>query len=182
MKRLIASILITFFLSVWGYGQDQGDLTQVSKLVEAAFAQKNYDKAIKLGEQVLARSSDGENPKILLVLAKSYQVKREYATSLNYFLRLERQYAKSNEENQQARVNTEVGNLYKEWGITEKAVDYYKNTYQIWKKLGNKDEQNAALSDLIILHQTLNEPQSVLKYSKELLTHYEAEQEEAGIL
>lgn len=142
----------------------------------------SYEPAIQTAQEALTTTGKNNDTELLLVLARAFKGKEEYATSLNYYLRAQRIYTETREQSAQANLATEIGNLYRTWGINEKAVEYYQSAYQKWKQLRYEAGQIETLTELIVLHQSLNNYQASLKYNKALLEIYERKNEPRRVI
>ncbi|MCB0496735.1 MAG: tetratricopeptide repeat protein [Cyclobacteriaceae bacterium] len=133
LLMLIASI---FFLVTTLHGQQitTSDSLRISRAIEnahSALAKYDYNKAIGLANISLSES-DSLNfssglINSLLILAESHKALSEYSSALNYYLQAQAELEKNKNYKELAKTNYKIGQLFFEWGVSEKALAYFNS-------------------------------------------------------
>ncbi|EAY30168.1 tetratricopeptide repeat protein [Microscilla marina] len=82
---------------------------------------------VLLAGQVHAQKTEAQ---ALLQKARSYKAKQQYATSLDYYIQAYQSYDRTGNQQTLSSINYEIGALYEQWGVNERALRYYQNAYQ----------------------------------------------------
>jgi serine phosphatase RsbU (regulator of sigma subunit)/tetratricopeptide (TPR) repeat protein len=81
---------------------------------------------LSITTNIYAQSSTNE----LVQKARSSKQKKQYATALDFYLQASQAYTRNKNEEKLALVNYETGLLYEQWGVNEKALEYYLLAYK----------------------------------------------------
>jgi serine phosphatase RsbU (regulator of sigma subunit)/tetratricopeptide (TPR) repeat protein len=152
---------------------DSAKVVVLRKLSQALLEEGKPDLSIAYANQALDLVANPNDLPLFTVLARANRDKAQYATSLNFYLQAQKEAQKQKLAKEQAQLNTEVGKLYKDWGLEEKAVEYLQLALEGWKALGNRPQTIDLLSDLIVGYQRIGNYPKALSYNQELLALYE---------
>lgn len=145
--------------------------TKIETLVEQAHVELrtyNYDRAIQVAKQSLSLSDSADyyDGKVnsLFIIAQSLKSKIDYSGSLNYYLQALDIVEKKNDPENQQWAYFKLGELFQEWNVPEKALDYYD-------KVLSTRSANLDKNDLRLLHN-MAEVHLALNQKKESLQKY----------
>lgn len=173
-QLVIASCLLL------GFGQSYGqavsvDNKKVELLVEQAHTELrtyNYDKAIEVARQALNLSDSIEHYEgkvnSLFIIGEAYKSKIDYSGSLNYYLQALDVVEKNNDRVNQQWAHYKLGDLFHEWNVPEKALDYYNRVLSVRSSELNKNDIKL-LNSMAEVYLALNQkPEALRKYKKVL--------------
>ncbi|EAY27046.1 SpoIIE family protein phosphatase [Microscilla marina] len=95
----------------------------------------------------------------LLQKARNSKQKKQYATALDFYLQASQAYARKNNPQKLSLVHYETGLLYEQWGVNEKALEYYLLAYKtnpditITNRIGNAYTQLGNYDKALVYHQ-----------------------------
>ena len=99
-----------------------------------------------------------------LIMAKAYNQKKAYPQSLSYYLKSLAEFEKSKNTLTISNINYEIGMMYSNWQVYDKAIKYFRVSNQLNKQIN--DELNSIISiqatAFTFIH--LNQPDSAIFY------------------
>ncbi|MGB0523059.1 MAG: tetratricopeptide repeat protein [Flammeovirgaceae bacterium] len=161
---------------------DAERLTLFAKIAALELEAGNVDESLQFGNQALSLPEASNNPELLITLSRAYESKRQFASALNYYLQVLKIYTNLKDKHHLAETNEEIGKLYKDWGVDEKAVEYLAPAYSGYVSLNDKAGQIRTLSDLVVAHQLLTNYSQALDYNYRLLAIYQAKDDKKRII
>ncbi len=189
MKLIITVLLvITSFVKSWGTDESQltkmehwtkpfhlNDSARVNLLNyqaqqvlknEPAEAIELAEKALKLGEALSYQDGVTES---LILLGRGNQAQKDYIQALDHFLQASKALENSGRMVDLADIQWEIGELFTEWEVHEKAVEYFANSYEVSRQLEDTTRQVQILTVLGKTHLLLNNKQQAQDYYTDLL-------------
>uniref|UniRef100_UPI00404BA12C tetratricopeptide repeat protein n=1 Tax=Fulvivirga sp. TaxID=1931237 RepID=UPI00404BA12C len=163
-----------------GFGQSYGqavsvDSKKVESLVEQAHTELrayNYDKAIEIARQALNLSDSIEHYEgkvnSLFIIGEAYKSKIDYSGSLNYYLQALDVVEKNNDLESQQWAHYKLGDLFHEWNVPEKALDYYNRVLSVRSSELDKNDIKL-LNSMAEVYLALNQKQEALRKYKKVL-------------
>lgn len=136
-------------------------------------AQTTADEWLKKLE---AAETVEEKIPILENLAVFYRQAGQYESALSYYLRTERLLEQRAEPKELLMLKYQIGNLYNEWGIPERAVTYFLRAYQGFEAIGREAKAQRALERAAEGYVAAGDLTQGLSYYQKL----ETEQRDAG--
>lgn len=189
--------LVHFFMCSWclimateeGYGQSATvEQNEIMVLVEKAHDQLrtyHYDKAIEIAQRSLIRadSIDFYDGKVnsLFIIAQSLKSKIDYPGSLNYYLQALDIVEKRNDPQNQQWAYLKLGELFHEWNVPEKSLDYYQKALSNRSNDLGKDDVRL-LNSMAEVHLLLNQKKEALKKYNTALEIQKAEGNQSDII
>lgn len=158
---------------------DSSKVEVMTMLSQVLLDSGRLEESIEYAENAMSLSQDASNLRLLNILARATRQQEKYAASLNYYLQSQKELAAMDQPRRLAEVNTEVGELYQEWGILEKAVDYFELGLKGWEELEEQDKVIYLLKRSAATYQQLGNYEKALEYSKKQLTYIEKEEDPA---
>lgn len=136
----------------------------------------NYGKANQYSIEAIKQAESENNVYTLLqalfIAGKSDRLNRKYTSSLNYYLQAESILTKSNNAEFTIRLNKEMGDLFLDWGVPDKALDYYANSLNNMSS-DNHIYKEEILNKLAEANVQLRNYSEALKYYQQLLRRSE---------
>ena len=133
--NIFCGILFWFVLiliqteKAYSQGQSALDLIKEAKSAMSLF---NYKKANELSVEAINYAEDEDNNDVLLeaffIAGNSDRLIRNYTSSLNHYLQAESLNNKLNDGESKIRLNREMGDLFLDWGVPDKALIYYSKS------------------------------------------------------
>ncbi len=163
-------------------GESEEKFLVFRQLAQAYLNQKDYEQAITTATAALAYPNHSNDPKLIQILARAHTAQKAYPAALNYYLRLQQIYANSREQSAQAKLEIEIAELYRRWGISEKAAEYYIAAYERWQQMRFKKAEIEALVEVVSLYQSGNNYTQALAYNQLLINCYKEQRDTVRIL
>lgn len=120
------------------------------------FAEQNNDRLL------LAKS--------LHLMGASFESKQQFANSLDYYLRSSQEYTKLNDNENNAKVNLDIGDLYTDWEIPIKALEYYDKAYQTYSEGDLLEDRVTTLEKIGRTRELTTEYEGAISAYQEILT------------
>lgn len=151
-------VVIFIFSAFFSFSQTKFKSDTVDLYLEkaASFYQKEvFDSSIFWSQEAMLVASR-HHDKIdythaTLWAARSYQVKKDYIISLEYFLKALQTSKLTSDTLLQQKIYFDIGELYSKWGIYSKSVEYY----QFALNLGNLSEMYQKILERVATHSIL---------------------------
>lgn len=157
--------------------KDKPDTTKIKHLNELAWILKfqNPDTSLLLGKQALEiynsiKLNQNESAKKLILgkthsnLAVFYDIKGDYTTALDYYLKAKNAFEEINSEYFMNVVYTNMGNLYGKLSDFNNALKYYNKSYEIAKQSHSKPDIARALGSIGITYLNIKKYNIALEY------------------
>lgn len=162
--------------------KDAEKLSLLTQIATLEFNGGNIDESLNYGNQALDLPGASNDPELLMVLSRAYEKKHQFASALNYYLQVLNIYTNSQDKKRLAETNEDIGKLYKDWGVNEKAVEYLAPAYRDYFLLKDKQGQIRTLADLVVTNQVLGNYTEALNYNHRLLDIYKNDQDKNRII
>ncbi|WP_154657268.1 tetratricopeptide repeat protein [Hugenholtzia roseola] len=157
-----------FYLALKNAQTEEQKVVALNQVAEAELQDNNLDQAYSFGQQALDLALKTANlpqaAKSVLTLARTFRQKKQYASSLRYYLQAIKSYEKQQKKEELAAVYSEVGALYKEQEVPLKALEYYTKAKEIEEESGKSSWRT--LDNIAYSHALLkNYDQAVIFYT-----------------
>ena len=152
-------------------GTDINDSTRVNLLNHQAklILNEDPDKAAELASEAktLADQLSYQHGLIesLQILGRAYKFQKEYITALEHYLQASKALENQGDIKSLADMQLEIGMFFSDWGVHEKAAEYYNRSYSSKQSL----EDTLGQIELLLL---LGDTHYQLKNRKEAQIHY----------
>jgi signal transduction histidine kinase len=190
--RLITTIsLIILFIGLSGAivnaQVSSVDSLEIEKLLEQSHGDLikfKYDNAIKIAVIANDKSAElGYRDGVLnssMILAEAYKYKADFPKALNYYLQVLSEFERINNPKELRYINIQLGELFYDWGVPEKALVYFENARKV---LVNNSEENkiSLLNRIAKTYIRLNQYQEALSTFQEVLVLQKKSQSEETI-
>ncbi|MEN7548852.1 ATP-binding protein [Rapidithrix thailandica] len=147
--------------------------TELLHMAEEAFRQADYDRALQYSEQarkgIHQFSFQKLRAKSFLITARAYQQKKLLGSALKFYLRSLKEAELLKDSLSLYQTYNELGNLYQEWDLLKKALDYHVLAYQIRPETQEQPQTIALLQTISYLCRKVNIYESAIHY--DLILH-----------
>lgn len=109
----------------------------------------------------------------LLAKARTYQQKKDFTASLDYYLKALQVCEKEHNQQKLSSINYEIGLLYEQTGVDQKALEYFLRTYKHNQNIEITNKTGAA-------YIRLNKPDDALFFYKKALNFYQKQNNTEG--
>lgn len=145
-----------------------------------------YDSALFWADSARLHAED-QNDRLLLakslhLIGVSYERQLQFANSLDYYLRSSQEYTKLDHPIENASVNLDIADLYTEWEIPIKALEYYEKAYQTYVKEDLLDKRVSTLEKIGRTRERITDYEGAIKAYKEILTILDGQDKKAESL
>ncbi|HEY8399673.1 MAG TPA: tetratricopeptide repeat protein [Cytophagaceae bacterium] len=178
---LLIFIFITCFIPSVLNAQKAGSSPEIDSLLALAsnaVRNKNPDHAIQYANEALALCEKLNNKKesvnALLLIGKGYKMKTQFAIALDYYLQAASK-AENSKEEILGVVYSDIGLLYLDWEIQEKALEYFLKAYEANDKQSD-NEKIETLQYIALCYERLGEYDKALNYYFKILNYYDSTQ------
>jgi len=161
----------------------QYNLTETVRLhQEAIEAIEDNDpyEAISLIDQALRNTIGSEQyeqiSKSHMIAAKAYQKAGQQASSLRSYFQAIYALERMGDDSTVADINSEIGLLYENMGIPEKAVEYYQIAYKIRDAQSDTTGKLSSLKQMARSYMAMDSLDEALIYYSQLFDFYETQQ------
>ena len=176
----VQPLIIFLLLLISGaavHSQNQGyNSKDVDKLIDKAQSELedyNHTTAISNASKALEESLKQQYKigiiKSHMIIGKSYRFKSEYPTALNHYLQALAEIEKESNNLFLYGINFDLGELYSDWGVPEKALSHYKEAKNIKIENLSKGELAKLLSRIATTNIRLGDQNSALKNYQDIL-------------
>ena len=177
--NIVGSFLIWFVLVLTqtegAYAQDQSTLDLI-KEAKSAMSLFNYKRANELSVKAIKLAENEEDNSALLealfIAGNSDRLIRNYTISLNHYLQAESLINKSKDRESEIRLNREMGDLFLDWGVPDKALIYYSKSLELITS-DNHQYKDYLLNKLAETNIQLRKYSEALKHYQTLLRRNE---------
>ena len=118
----------------------------------------------------------------LKVLGRSYTIQKQYQIALEHYLQAVKALENQGNVALLAEIQLEIGMFFSEWGVYEKATEYFERSYRTKLTLADTDGQIELLWLLGDSHNQLNNKSQALEYYLKLLNLHKSRDEKAELL
>lgn len=164
-----------FLLFIAGYSWGQENSFQQA---QQFYSYNEFDSALFFAEEarVFAEQSNDHLllAKTLQLMGASYQSKQQFANSLDYYLRSSQEYTKLNDQVNNALVNLNIGDLYTEWEIPIKALEYYDRAYQSYADSDQFDKRIYTLEKIGQMRELSSDFEAAISAYQEILSIHDS--------
>lgn len=187
-------IILTFFLLVatpvikGSPGTDLNDSTRVNLLNHRAILILNEDpsRAAELASEakVLADQFSYQYGIIesLKILGRAHRIQKEYLTALEHYLQASKTLENQGDVQSLSEIQLEIGLFFGDWGVHEKAVEYFRRSYESKVALGDTVGQINLLRLLGDTHYQINNRRDAQSYYRLLLNLQKHKKEKNKLL
>ncbi len=115
-----------------------------------------FEKAIQYFDKSIKISVKDQNSISVITsiegIGMSHLYKGEYDISLQFLTRAKQLAESKKIEYLLPRIQSNIGYLFVQWGDFFTSLIYYNNSFNLWKKIGNLEEQTQTLKNIAELH------------------------------
>lgn len=173
-------LLLFFCVSFnWCLGQaNRADSLRIAKMITQSrerLTQHSYSEVVSTARKSLEQSSNLNFKWGLinsqLVLAQAQKALSNYPESLNNYLQALSEIQRRKDSDAEAQVNQNIGELFQEWGVPERALPYYSAALEYQSKKSEEKRANL-IERLGEVHLSLGQRDLSMKNYLELLDIY----------
>lgn len=166
------------------HAQKKSAVSEVDSLLtrgNTAYKNKDYPTAIVYGGNALLISQSLDysigTKNALLLLARVHKGENKFTQTLDYYFQLLSEVSKSNDESLKALVNFEIGSLYFDSAIYEKALEYFLKSDTAELTSHGQSYHIKLIQSIAYSYERMNKYNKSMEYYHKLLPYLKDESE-----
>ncbi len=158
------------------------DTIKINQLIALGYLKidgKEADSAISTAQEAYRLSAKNTYAHGLahsqFIIAKAYNQKKAYPQALSYYLKSLAAFEKIKNQLIVSDINYEIGMMYSNWEVYEKAVEHFRISNHLNKKGNDEVIYMMGLQAIAFTFTKLNQADSAISYYSKVLDYYNSE-------